>query len=523
MRRVLREYQSKCRDRVLDDIKSGHQKLLVIMPTGSGKTEVFAHIIKGYIAGTDKKAVVVSHLGLLTSQTSVRFENDHNIKTGILQASVYPNANDRCIITTMQSFRVESKVDAYARKCNKMNADWLVEDSLNIGLIIIDETHFLGSDSYDKILAQFPNAIVIGFTATPFRENKLMSNLFDKVSYTISTQELIDQRWLVPPVLHGFEHDAEDQADTLGKILKIYREKHEGDKAVIFCKSIEQAIDARMLFSNAGYQCDAVTSKVSGIARDDILKKFAESNNLNVLTTVDVLTAGFDSPRLSVIFMPYQTKSVVKYLQRIGRGLRLSEGKNRCDIYVGGSDPELDKGFWEKIQKQAVGAGHPDTDTYTEDWELYKDIMTTARYEWTAQVVAMVKGIQKRGLVALGEMVNKKEFPKALLQDFVDIPPYAPSRSARATPKQVIAVGNILRMQPHSHLTKAEAGAIIRSFKRTQGFYKEWEIVKQGKHKDKLFEEIPYTYWNILKIKAPTSLVYQGYINYLKERTKCQR
>ena len=339
MRVQLREYQDDCIEGIRGSFIRGSQKVAAVLPTGSGKTTIFGAICDKFLGkGTGERVVIVSHLGLLTSQTGDRFKEEWGIDSGVFQATRYPRKEDRCIITTMQSFRERAKIESWVSRNHFKSNDI---DRLKVALIIVDEGHLFGNDSYEKIMDMFPNAKVILFTATPFKSNKLMTNLVDEVAYTISIQELIDQGFLVPPKLHMTPFDLTDQANIFSTIAHIYNQKHKGHKAVCYLKSIAEAKLCRQIMIDMGISCEAVTSKLTGEKRDKLLEAFRKGEGPDMLTTVDVLTAGFDSPNLRAIFMPYKVGSVTTYLQRVGRGLRPYTDKTHCDIYVGNKAPNI--------------------------------------------------------------------------------------------------------------------------------------------------------------------------------------
>ena len=344
---TMRGYQDDCIKGLRNAITTGNRKCLAILPTGSGKTTIFGKITKGFLdRHPNERAAIISHLGLLTAQTGDRFRDEWGLESGVLQANRLPAGGDRCVITTMQSFSKRNKLERWSLNAGGFSPSI---DRLKITLLVIDEVH-RWCKTYEQIEEMFPNALIIGFTATPFKENKLMTNMFDCVAYTISTQELIDMGHLVPPILNEIDFDTTDEADMYAKIIQVYRERHHKQKAVVFLRTIEQCDTLRNIMLQTGIKASAITSKFTGEGRDEALRFFRQGDGADVLITVDVLTAGFDSPNLRAIFMPYKVGSVTTYLQRVGRGLRPDKGKTHCDIYAGSNSPGIEPGFWEKIQ-----------------------------------------------------------------------------------------------------------------------------------------------------------------------------
>jgi len=500
-------------DGIYNGFRKGDQKLAVIIPTGGGKSAIMGRVARDFL---DKKpngrVIILSHLGLLTSQTGNRFKSDWGIETGVLQADNYPGNKKRCIISTMQSFRNPDKLIRWSMMLGSLSPSI---DRLEIGLIIVDEAHFATCDSYTSIIEMFPKAKIIGFTATPFKANKLMTNVFDSVAYTISMQTLIDQGYLVKPEIKLTPFDVTDQTQMFGMILQIYQDKYLGKKAVVYLKTIEEAELCRNVFIMAEIDCRAVTSKLTGSARDELLEDYRAGRGPNVLTTVDVLTAGFDSPNLQCIFMPYKVGSVTTFLQRIGRGLRPCKeiDKKHCDIYVGSDSPGIKAGFWEKITKQMLNQGRKDYTNLQDIIDFGQNDYSKEEYTWTKEVVAIANKAQKLGMPDLYRMIVNQELPSYLIHEFVENPPSVPARS---TIGSTVAQDRVLKsMGINARLLKNEANNIISRHMKAKGIKGKTEnYVQTGKHQGKHYSSVPYTYWKVLATKFPASEVYQGYLRY---------
>lgn len=424
---TLRPYQHEAVQNVMADLET-LQKVAMIMPTGSGKTEVFLKIAERYLAQNPEKAVLVlSHLSLLTKQTFDRFTTRApHLPAGIFQAGQYPDFRTKVIIGTMQTSRSASRVD-----------DLNLVTKWPVGLIIIDEAHFLMSDSYDKAISYFPMAKQVGCTATPFRSGALMTSYFDKISFSISLQDLITQGFLVPPRLieiskgDGQGGDDDVLEEKLAETAKLYTEKERGKKAIIFMPTIESAKTMRNLLDNAGVKAHAITSELVGEERDTLLSRFRQGE-IDVLTTVNVLTAGFDSPNVEAIFMPYPTQSPTVYLQRIGRGLRVCPeiGKSECRIYVYGDAPSIKRGVFQKLHENVLDTGSKKhkTTTFEEDLAYNEADPSSEVYLWTEKVVSAIERMKRLGMDKLAGKLNEKKFPKRFLQDIGAFATGLPSR-----------------------------------------------------------------------------------------------
>jgi superfamily II DNA or RNA helicase len=247
---ILRDYQLDCVEAVMEDLKE-NDRIGVIQSTGAGKTEQFIEISKRYIDDNpDKIVLVLSHLSILTSQTANRYRKRiPGLSVGILQGQRQPKISDKIVIATIQSAHDETKI----RK-------WLRGRQFKVGLIIADECHrLISTQTFEKARKQH-HAKLIGFTATPFRENTLMTNLFGTISYTISMQELIDKKRLVPFELNQIIIPRDTSSDErIMKTLALYLEKEKDNPAVMYWQTVEEARTARNVFESYGISCSVVT------------------------------------------------------------------------------------------------------------------------------------------------------------------------------------------------------------------------------------------------------------------------
>ena len=253
----LRDYQLECVTNVFDTFNDGIGSTITVLPMSAGKTVIVGAIVHRYLDRHPlKKAVMLSHLDILTKQNEESLREFWGLQTGIFQGQVMPMNNKNCIISTVQSFSIEEKTTAWGK----------LDD---IGLVVVDECHLYGSESYDRIVAKLPDdCVILGVTATPFRDNKDMTNMFESISYTISMQELIDRGMLVPPILHNFPViDKTDTFDIHKKIVSIYFNRHKDEKSIVFLKTINECVELENLFKSVGIKAKAVTSKFTGQQR----------------------------------------------------------------------------------------------------------------------------------------------------------------------------------------------------------------------------------------------------------------
>lgn len=504
---VLRPYQLEAVNSVMRDIDEGKKKLAIIASVSAGKTVMFSAISKQYTDTHPEEIVLIlSHLSILTTQTLNRLNKDFpTVDVGIMQADVYPTKKCDVIISTMQSSRDNEKIE----RTMKFQSNF---GKKKIGLIIVDEMHMILNNSYQKIIKDNPEAVTLGVTATPWKDGYLISNFFDKVSYQISTQKLIDEGYLVPPNLIGIE-TPEDCDDAFKKalVMKTYLEKENGKQAVVFMKTIQDANEMATVFKDHGISAMAITKDVTGEPRDKLLDDFRE-RKIKVLTSVNVLTAGFDAPCIDAIFMPYATKSPTTYMQRIGRGLRKYEGKVDCRIYYYGDTPSIKRGFY--LNEEATNEDKTkikETDIFEDLQDLIDSGVDDSEYEWTQTICNIAEKVRKLSATALYEMIRVKKFPKRFLHDINLFYNNIPDKQFKSTepvtePQKKLLLQNGFLASDIDKMTKADASVMIgtiiniRNDSDTPDY-----IVKSGKYTGKHVKDLPYFYKNVILSKYSNS------------------
>jgi superfamily II DNA or RNA helicase len=500
---LLRDYQKDFSNSVARDFNHGHKRVVAVMATGGGKTVSFGHIAKRYLDKNPTRVVVViSHLGLLIGQTGDSFNKFWNIDSEVLQASTIPSKNAKCVLTTMQSFKDLVKLTQWG-------------GYRNIGLVIVDEAHRMFNESYDHIFSMMPDDYrLLGVTATPFKDNQLLTGQFDKVSYTISTQELIDMGHLVKPVLKFVPFDKDNTETIMRQIIEVYKANHKGDKAIVYMKRASDCVDMKRIMDSQGIRSMVVTGTVTGSTRDKILSDYKkdEVDSADILLTVDVLTAGFDSPNIKAIFMPYVTKSVSAYLQRIGRGLRPDAGKDHCSVYIGGKSPELMKKEWERIQKKALNVGKRATQDVFEELEYNSDFMTSEELVANKRLADMARRVRAMNMNGLCESIASSEIP-AYLMDALDgcirATPKSNSKIPATAPQKAL-LNSFGIVRP---MTKKEASLLIDAHKRSRGWLPEkYELVPSGRFKDREWKNVPHIYIKYLANDTGKGSLYSHYL-----------
>lgn len=468
----------------------------------SGKTEVFIEVCDRWVTKTKTAVLILSHLGLLTTQTFKRFElRKPHLKIGKLQAGVYPRKDADVVIGTMQTGRAENHSNILEAKLTK-----------SVGMIIVDEAHYLYCNSYDKIFAKWPHAKILGVTATPFRNRQLMTGFFESIAYSISLKELIDQGYLVPPELHQIKEKGTDPTETLAQTVQIYAQEQPTSPGIVYVDTIANASLIRQMFETVGIKARAVTSEITGQEREDIFESFNEGKT-QVLCNVNVLTAGFDSARVRTIFMPFGVSSPTQYLQRIGRGLRIQPpDKTRCDVYVFGNAPMVASGLYQKYQTEALTNKTEDRQETVYDDLEFGDL-SAEQYNWTMEVVKACDKLKEYGQERLANLLARKEFPRKFMANITELmkrlPPiqqqYGTNEPCNTPQQEVLTKGGFKREDVQTW-TKEEASLIIGIMlaPHTKSLTNCW-IVPTGPHAGKHIKDVPWAYKSIVAKRFPGS------------------
>lgn len=328
----LRPYQQNAIDTIRKKIACGKKRILLVLATGAGKTSVAAEIIR-LAKEKNKKTLFIAHRQELIYQAHSRFANI-GIDTGIIMAGHKTNGHDIHVASIQTLIRREHPP-----------AD----------IIFVDECHRIAGKSYTTALANYPDAVHIGLTATPYRsDSKPLGEFFDAIVAPVTMQELIKDGFLVQPRYFGAkqdfskikikmgDYDNRQMFDYVDKkvlydgVVEKFKQFGHG-KTLVFCLNIEHSKKTCEAFMSAGYKaihldCDTDTS-----TRKRILKEFA-AGEWQILINVALFCEGFDLPAINTIIINRATKAKGLFFQIVGRGLRPHGGKNGCIIIDHGNN-----------------------------------------------------------------------------------------------------------------------------------------------------------------------------------------
>lgn len=326
----LRPYQKESKTAVFEQWGNGIRRTLLVLPTGCGKTIVFAKITEECVRNGDR-VLILAHRGELLEQAADKIAK----ATGLGCAT--EKAEQSCLgswyritVGSVQSLMRETRLKRFP------------EDYFNT--IIIDEAHHCISDSYQRVLNHFPDAKVLGVTATPDRgDMKNLGQVFESLAYEYTLPKAIKEGYLSPikavtiPLqvdltgvgIQSGDFKAGDLSTALDPYLERIAEEMEKycreKKTVVFLPLVKTSQKFRDILNAHGFRA----AEVNGESQDraEILEDYA-SGKYNVLCNSMLLTEGWDCPDVDCIVVLRPTKVRSLYCQMVGRGTRLAPGKD---------------------------------------------------------------------------------------------------------------------------------------------------------------------------------------------------
>ncbi|MDP5105057.1 MAG: DEAD/DEAH box helicase family protein [Polaribacter sp.] len=382
-------YQKDALEEIFKRFKDAPQDyhLLYQLPTGGGKTVIFSEIVRRYIEIYKKKVLVLTHRIELSKQTS-KMLNEFGVKNKIINSTAVLDDQDNfnCFVAMVETLK------------NRLNDEKV--DISDIGLVIVDEAHY---NSFTKIFKFFDDSFILGVTATPLSSNtKLpMYENYQELFVGESIQHLIENEYLASANMYSYNvgltslevgangdytvkssEDLYTNTDMLSKLVSAYEETAKGKKTLIFNNGINTSIQVYHAFKRAGYPIAHLDNTNTKKEREFILKWFHKTPNA-ILTSVSILTTGFDEPSIEAIILNRATKSLTLYYQMIGRGSRIYGANNTFEVVDLGNNfhrfgawgADLD---WQKMFRSP--------DYYLDAILSDEDIESTFRYELPAEV-----------------------------------------------------------------------------------------------------------------------------------------
>ena len=341
----LRDYQIENKVKIYDSWQR-HRSVMLQMPTGTGKTRVFVSIAKDLHnwGAKNKRAVrvlILAHRKELIEQISENVGLKYGLAHGLI---ISQNVEQR-----KYPFQVGS-VPTLNRRLFK----WSDND---FDVIIIDEAHHVKAQSYRNILKEYPRAKILGVTATPYRLNGAgFRPEFDDLIVSPSVSQFIKAGYLSDYEYYSIRPESHLQADIdnmavnmdgdyLDSAMSAVMDKDEiranivnsylrianGKKGIVYTVNKEHSKHLKERFNSEGIKAEIVDSDTPREERDKIVAKFRKGE-VTILLNVNIFSEGFDCPDLEFVQLARPTKSLSMYLQQVGRGLRISDGKEKVII-----------------------------------------------------------------------------------------------------------------------------------------------------------------------------------------------
>lgn len=328
---MLRPYQSDIIEKVRSLMKQGVRSMVVVSPTGSGKTLLTAYMLKT-AAAKNVHSLFTVHRRELLKQSVLAFSRI-GMNVGVVAAGFM---EDRRPLVQIASIQTAS------RRWHKMKPP---------RLIVVDECVHVAAASWSKFLANYPDAFLVGLTATPHRTDGAgLGKWFQKMVMGPSVKWLIENKFLSPykiyvpsqPNLEGVHKRMGDYVQSelsplvdkpsiTGDAIVQYRKHANGKRAIVFCVGIQHSMHVASQFMAAGIPAQHVDGDTEPSERDSAIKKF-ERGEILILTNSDLFGEGLDIPAIEAVILLRPTASLSLYLQQIGRALRPHPGKTHAVI-----------------------------------------------------------------------------------------------------------------------------------------------------------------------------------------------
>ena len=342
----LRSYQTEAIRAIAQRRRAGVKRQVVCLPTGAGKTVIFSELARR----AKRRVLVLAHREELLSQAQDKLERAlqrattaeaTRVKVDIEQAQRVASPEAKVVIASLRSLRSERLARLIAEE--------------GFGLIIYDECHHAVAEDNQRVLRELGvfkegfEGTLVGFTATTRRADGVgLDEVFEEVVYSRSLIDMLRDQYLVP--VRGYRVDTsvsleglsgrgdfvvDELADRVdiqernGLVARSIQELARDRRTICFCVTVQHAESLAETLRSLGVPAATVHGEMKSLERASVLRDFREGA-LQVLTNVGVLTEGFDDPALSCVAMARPTKSEALYVQCVGRGMRLAEGKEDC-------------------------------------------------------------------------------------------------------------------------------------------------------------------------------------------------
>jgi len=338
----LRKYQITAKEDIYNAWKT-FRTVMFQMPTGTGKTRLFSSIIKdmheyGVKRREPVKILILAHREELISQISESIGHKYGIAHGKIKSRHDEEHHYPTQIASVQTLY---------RRLER----WIQKD---FDIIIIDEAHHASAKTYRYICNKFPNAKLLGVTATPYRLNaEPFPPMFDILVQSMSIYQFIKDGYLCEYEYYSIKPQSSTQqminlipVDSLGdydenemlklldnkrvraNILETYKKYAKGKKGIVYTINKDHNLHVYETFKENGYTTDFIDSDTPIERRKEIVQQF-KSGSISILCNVNIFSEGFDCPDVEFIQLARPTLSLAMYLQQVGRGFRIHKDKEK--------------------------------------------------------------------------------------------------------------------------------------------------------------------------------------------------
>lgn len=345
---TLRDYQQEAKEKIFDQWDSW-DNILYQMPTGTGKTRLFTSIIRDISLASLKEnrrkgILIIAHRTELIEQIDESL-NKYRIPHGIIAGS-FKDRRDLLLPVQVAS------IQTITHPANRNLAE-----AFHADYIIIDEAHHATAQSYTKLWSYYPLSKKLGVTATPWRmDGRGFRGNFDTFIPSMRIKEFLEKGWLAPYRYYSVPFDSqirnniesireynldgdyktsilEQVVDTCrirAQLLESYLKFVKGKKGIIYSISRKHSKHICNQFLEAGIRIADIDSETPSHLRKELIQDFKDGK-LDIIVNVDIFSEGFDCPDLEFVQLARPTRSLVKYIQQVGRGLRRN-GTKQCVI-----------------------------------------------------------------------------------------------------------------------------------------------------------------------------------------------
>lgn len=360
------------------------------LPTGGGKTVTFVELIKKYLLNK-KRVILLAHREELILQAWNTLHKN-KILAGVIKGDQPVNYSFPAQVASIQTI---------IRRKNLPEAD----------LIIIDEAHHAQSDnSYGEIINKYPNAKILGVTATPYRlSGHGFTDVFEKLIQSVTFKELVNCGYLTPlkylvgsipdlshiKVTHGDYNERETaKVMEMAPLVESYMQHCKGMAGVVFAVNVEHSLDIVRKYNEAGVPARHLDANTPDQERRQILSNF-KNGLIKIISNVGIITEGFDFPNMEFVQLARPTKSLSMYLQMVGRVTRVDN-----DVISGIQDDDARR-FAVSCSRKPFGFILDNAGTWQEhglpeqefNWELYFEGTKSKKREITDERIEIIEFI----------------------------------------------------------------------------------------------------------------------------------